>query len=56
MNFEKAKDTREEGTAKWLFEEPLFKSWESLQTGTGSSQKTPSDNVLWVRGSSSHAK
>lgn len=50
--FERAQDAREVGTAEWLFEEPIFKSWnqpmpvsESIQGNSG-----PSNGMLWING------
>ncbi|KAF2200065.1 hypothetical protein GQ43DRAFT_90178 [Delitschia confertaspora ATCC 74209] len=43
-NFETAQDSREEGTAEWLFDEPKFKAWVS------STAESISSRVLWIRG------
>ncbi|KAF2181881.1 hypothetical protein K469DRAFT_752715 [Zopfia rhizophila CBS 207.26] len=49
-NFEKAQDSREEGTAEWLFDEPKFKAWESSRVESITGHKCLSDAVLWIRG------
>ncbi|ORY10198.1 hypothetical protein BCR34DRAFT_567287 [Clohesyomyces aquaticus] len=46
-----ALDRREEGTAEWLLQEDIFRSWSEFATAHGSSPKiSPVKNTLWIKG------
>ncbi|KAH7391025.1 hypothetical protein DE146DRAFT_634868 [Phaeosphaeria sp. MPI-PUGE-AT-0046c] len=49
-SFEKANYIREEGTTEWLFDDPLFKTWECSETVGKSDTGIFLDSVLWIRG------
>ena len=53
VEFEKAQDKRNEGTAEWLFEEPLFNIWAETELSAPSctDKYNLGANTLWIRGS-----
>ncbi|PMD42872.1 hypothetical protein L207DRAFT_581518 [Hyaloscypha variabilis F] len=52
VEFEKAQDKRHEGTAEWLFEEPLFNIWAETELSAPSctDKYNLGANTLWIRG------
>jgi hypothetical protein len=55
QEYERARDQREQGTAEWLFEEPMFSEWLKYSTNdSGGEPSIPGKSVLWVQGMNSH--
>ncbi|KAK6534601.1 hypothetical protein TWF281_005909 [Arthrobotrys megalospora] len=48
--FERALNTREEGTAGWIFDTPEYRQWEEDGNQIAPSSNTVNKNILWISG------
>lgn len=58
QELERAQDLREDGTAEWIFENPLFEQWRiSAKLSLGGTENTECKNrALWVYGNAGSGK
>ncbi|CZR63552.1 uncharacterized protein PAC_13449 [Phialocephala subalpina] len=56
--FEQAQYSREEGTAQWLYQEPIFQSWHrnSVTKQSSPSAVVHRDQILWMNGNPGSGK